>query len=156
MAGDACSKLDNGSVVAGGALSGDLIPGGAEIADSGANLSRVEEPSLGALGTDSVTPDSAADVASGGGIDLLALAIDDRVSSIALLADALLGIELLAGTLNLTADSIFIEEEPIGAFEARILAPHLTSEIVVELGHEGCIVELLSTKLVILRKSLTH
>lgn len=148
--------MNDGSVVAGGALSGDLIPGGAEIADSGANLSRVEEPSLGALGTDSVTPDSAADVLSGGGIDLLALAIDDRVSSIALFADALLGIELLAGGLDLAADSIFIEEEPIGAFEARILAPHLTSEIVVELGHKGGIVEVLSAELIILCKSLTH
>ena len=148
--------MNNRSIVAGSALSGDIIPSGAEIADGGANLGRVEEPSLRALDTNSVTPDSAADVVGGSGVYLFALAINDGVSSIALLADALLGIELLAGALNLTAYSIFIEEEPIGAFQARILAPHLTAEVVVELGHEGGIVELLSAKLVILCKSLTH
>lgn len=156
MAWNAGSELNDGSVVAGCALSGDIIPGGAEIANSGANLGGVEKPSLGALNTDSVTPDSAADVVRCGGINLLALAINDGVSSIALLADALLGIELLAGTLNLAANSIFIEEEPIGAFQAGILTPHLATEVVVKLSHESGIVELLSTKLVVLCKSLTH
>ena len=65
-------------------------------------------------------------------------------------------IELLAGALDLAANSIFIEEEPIGAFQARILAPHLAPEVVVELGHEGGIVELLSAQLIVLCKSLTH
>ena len=61
----------------------------------------------------------------------LAFAIDDLVTFIALFADSLFGIKLLAGLLDLTADAIFVKVEPIRALETRILAPDFATEVIV-------------------------
>jgi hypothetical protein len=80
-----------------------------------------------------VFPDCASYVISGVFVLLLAFAIDDLVAFIALLADSLFSIELLAGLLDLTADAVFVEIEPIGALETRILTPNFAAEVIVEL-----------------------
>ncbi len=86
---------------------------------------------------------------------LLAFAIDDLVAFIALLADSLFGIELLAGLLDLAADAVFVEVEPIGALEARIFAPDFATEVVVELCEQGGILKLGFRELVFLGKTET-
>jgi hypothetical protein len=68
------------------------------------------------------------------------LAIDDGVALVAFLADAFLAIELFAGSLDFAADSIFIEEESLGALKAGVSAPNFAAEIVVKLCEECGIV----------------
>lgn len=84
---------------------------------------------------------------------LVAFAIDDEVSLITLLAESLLGIELFAGLLDLAADAVFVEVEPIGALKAGIFAPDLAAEVVVELGEECGILKLGFRELVFLGKT---
>jgi len=84
---------------------------------------------------------------------LLAFAIDDEVAFITLLADSLLGIELFAGLLDLAADAVFVEVEPIGTLEARIFTPDFAAEVVVELDEECGILKLGFSKLVFLGKT---
>jgi len=146
---------DDVSVVAGraGAV---LIPLRAEVGDGGADLVSVEEPPLGALGADAVLPEGASNVIVRGLVDLGAFAVDDGVPLVALLADSLLGVELLAGALHLDADSVFIEEEAVGALQAGILAPHLAPEVVVERGQQRSVIQLLGRELHILGNDLSH
>lgn len=87
---DALSVLDEGAIVAGEAVSGELVPAGAEVADGNTDVLRVEVPSLGAGLADSADPGGTSDVALGGGVDFAAFSIDDRVSFIADLTDSLL------------------------------------------------------------------
>jgi hypothetical protein len=70
------------------------------------------------------------------------LSIDDEIALIALLADTLLGVELLAGELDFAADTLFVEEEPVGALEARVGTPYFAAKVVIKLGKECSIVEL--------------
>ncbi|MCB1084226.1 MAG: hypothetical protein KDK61_07930 [Simkania sp.] len=107
--GDTVSVLNNGSVVAGEAFSGVFVPGVAEIAHGDASLFSVEVPSLGASLAYVVVPEGASDVGRGGFVDLLALAVDDGVSLKAFFADSFFLVELLAGSLDLAADSVLIE-----------------------------------------------
>jgi hypothetical protein len=86
---------------------------------------------------------------------LYAFAVRDNVAFVALLADSLLRIELLASTLNFAANSIFIEEEPIGALKTRVLTPDFTAEIVVQLCEQSGIVEFGSRECIILCISLS-
>jgi hypothetical protein len=104
------SVLDDGSVVAGEAGSGFVIPGGAEIADGGADIVGIEVPSLGAGGAYSAGPDGATDVGLGGGVDCDTFSVHNCVPLVTVFADSLLRIKLLAGLLYLAADSVFIEK----------------------------------------------
>jgi hypothetical protein len=149
------SRADNVAVVALSAGT-SLLPWWAEIGDGGANLLGIEEPSLGALGADSVVPEGASDISSGGLVDLGALTIDDGIPLVALLADTFLNVELLAGALHLTADSVFIEEETLRTLQAGGLTPHLAAEVVVELGQQGGVLELFLGQLQVLCKGLSH
>jgi hypothetical protein len=81
---------------------------------------------------------------------LYAFPVYDNIAFVALLTDSLLRIELLAGTLNFAANSIFIEEEPFGALKTGILAPNFTAKIVVELCEKGGIIEFGSRECIIL------
>ncbi len=107
------------------------------------------------MGADSVIPYCASNVISSAFVLLSAFSIDDKVAFIALLADSFLGIELFAGLLDLTADAIFVEIEPIGALETRIFAPDFAAEVVVELCEESGILKLGFRELVFLGKTET-
>lgn len=148
---DTLTVLDDGSVVAGEAGSGGVVPGGAEIADGDADTFGVGVPSFGALGAGSVNPDGASDVGGGVDIGLFAFAVDDLVSFVALLTDAFLKIELLAFTLNLAADSVLIEIVVLRALDAGVLVPDSAAEVVIELSEERGVVELLLGELQLLR-----
>jgi hypothetical protein len=108
------------------------------------------------LSAGTVFPDGASDVVSGVFVLLLAFAIDDLVAFVALFADSLFGIELFAGFLNLAADAVFAEVEPIRALKARIFTPDFTAEVVVELSEEGGILKLGFRELVVLGKTETR
>lgn len=108
------------------------------------------------MGAGTVFPDCAADVISCVFVLLLAFAIDDLVAFVALLADSLLGIELLAGLLDLAADAVFVEVEPIRALKAGIFTPDFAAEVIVELGEEGGILKLGFRELVVLGKTETR
>lgn len=123
--GHACTLRKHESSVASEAVS-IAVPGGAEIADWGADSIGVEEPPLRAL-------DAGVSVPLGTSIVLgceLAGAIDNGIALIAGLADSLSLIELAAEIADLAADSILIERIPIGAFETLILGPGLASIII--------------------------
>jgi len=99
------------------------------------------------LGAESVFPDCAADVGLGAGVDLCAFAIDHCISFIALFADSLLRVELLAGALHFTADALAVEVVPVRALEAGVGAPNFAAEVVVELGEECSVVKLIGCEL---------
>jgi hypothetical protein len=131
--GDTGAIDNEGAVVAGLTLSA-LLPGGAEIAHGNADFLSVEEPTLGALHALSVVPDSAADVGSHRLVELGALAVNDHIALVALLADSFLSVELLTSLLDFTANAVLVEEVSFGALQAGVLAPDLTAEVVIELG----------------------
>jgi len=78
----------------------------------------VRIPSFGALGTDTIGPDSTSDVAGSINICLFALTIDNLVSLVALFTDTFLKVELLALSLDIAADSVFIEIVVLRALDA--------------------------------------
>ena len=121
-----------------------VAPCGAEVADGVADFIGVEIPTHGAFCTGSVLPGCASNVFFCFFVNLCAFAVDHRVSLVALLADSLLSIELLAGALDLTADSLAVEEVSIRALEAGFVAPYFTAKIVIEGSKERSVVEFLS------------
>lgn len=131
---DDASAIDNERAVVAGLALSVLLPGGAEIAHGDADFISVEEPTLGALQALSVAPDSAADVGSLGLVELGALAVNDDIALVTLLADSFLGVELLASLLDFTANAVLVEEVSFGALQAGVLAPDLTAEVVIELS----------------------
>jgi hypothetical protein len=86
----------------------------------------------------------------------LTLTIDDLVSSIADFADSLLGIELLAGFLDLAADSVLVEEVSIGALQAGVSAPHFAPEVVVNFSEQGSVIKLVRGERELLSGGLAH
>jgi hypothetical protein len=153
---NAFSISNNRSVVAFCAFSTWLVPWWAKVAYLNANVVTIEVPSLRALGANSIFPLGASDVFRGAFIDFSAFAIDNWVTFIAFFANSFFGIELFACTLNLAADSIFIEEVSIRALNARVFAPNFTTKIVVKLGKKFFVIELISRELIILCNSLPY
>jgi hypothetical protein len=139
---DTVAVFNNGSVVAGEALSGIFIPGVAKVTNRDADFFLVEIPSLGAGLADTIGPSSAANVWWSSGIDFRALAVNNRVSFKAFFANSFLKVKLLAGSLNLTAHSVFIEVISCRAFDAWVTAPDSTTEVVVKFDEEGRVVKL--------------
>ncbi len=72
----------------------------------------------------------------------MAFAIDHGIAFVTLFADSLLGIELLAGSLDLAANALAVEVVSVRALEAGVVAPDLAAEVVIEGGEEGCVLEL--------------
>ena len=107
--GNTGTVLDDGSVVAGTAGTGGFVPGGAEVTDGNADAIGIEEPSLGAGLADALGPDGASNIVLLVVVDSLASSVDDGVAFVALFADSFLEVELLAGTLDLAADSVLVE-----------------------------------------------
>ena len=134
--------MNNGSVVASETGTGGVIPGRAKIADGDTNIVGIEIPSFGALCTNTRNPDSASNVGGSGGIGLVACAVDDLVALIALLTDTLLEIELLACSLDLTADTVFIEIVVLGALDTRVTIPDPAAKVVIKLYKESGIAQL--------------
>lgn len=138
---------NNGSIIACTTSTTGLIPGGTEVTYWYTDTISIEVPSLGAWLANSIWPDSTTNIASLVIINSLASSINYWISFITLFTDSFLEVELLASTLYFTANSIFVEIISIRALNAGITAPDSTSEIIIELGEESGVVELLLTKL---------
>lgn len=89
-----------------------------------------------------MSPDGASDVGEGVDVGALALAVNDAVAFVALFADSLLDIELLAGALDLAADAILVEVVSFGALDAGVATPDSAAEVVIKLHEKGRVAEL--------------
>lgn len=115
----------------------------AKVTYRNASLISVEVPSLGASFAYIAFPKSTSDVGRGSLVDLRALTINDGVSLKALLTDSLFLVELLTGSLDLTANSVLIKVVSFGTLEAGVAAPNFTSKVVIKLYEESSVLELL-------------
>ena len=137
----------DGSIVAGLTSTWSFVPGGTEITNRNAGVILIEVPSLWTCLAYTISPEGTSNITCLIIVDSFASSVYYWVSLIAFFADSFLEIELLAGTLDLTANSIFVEIVSIGTFDTGITAPDSAPDIVIELGEECGVVELFLAQL---------
>jgi hypothetical protein len=137
---DAASTIHTVPVVAGSTLSVG-IPVSAVVTDGSTDLICIEVEPDWALDTGVLLPLGASVIGGGGSSNHAATIGWDGISSIAVLADAHVRVELLAVLVHHAAHSVLVENVAWGTLGAVSVGPGLTSEIVVdELDEVGVVV----------------